>query len=362
MKRRLYDRLPDLKHPGRASLPASRERMPVRTLLRARVVKTWSCIDFEFMSFSLYHLRAVCVFFPPLAKGGLGGVVPAKSITGFSEIRRLNVSALLLAPSRRNRKSTRGIRAVRPHPPWPPLHKGGKVKAPASPYSNSAQQKRALRNRPFSHVNTNLSPPQPRPPDDCVATHAARTIFRVASLALFSALLLIPRGNTRGDEPKTFVSLSQRMRHPAALALIDSGKTLLVANHRSGSLSVIDTASQKVVAEDDVGGGLADLAMLPGGRLLLAVDQVSNKVLLIDVRDRKIRVVDRIKVSPDPVRVVVPADGSICIVASLWSRRLTFIGLARRRLPTFIRRFRSSAPSICRSARVSWPSPPTGQN
>ena len=88
--------------------------------------------------------------------------------------------------------------------------------------------------------------------------------------------------------------------------------------------------SRKVVAEYDVGRGLADLAILPGGRHLLAVDQAANELLLLDYRDRSIRVVDRIKVSPDPVRLVVSADGSSCVVASLWSRRLTFVGLASR--------------------------------
>ena len=120
------------------------------------------------------------------------------------------------------------------------------------------------------------------------------------------------------------------MRHPAALAVIDNGKALVVANRRSGSLSVIDATARKVVAEYDVGRGLADLAVLPGDRYLLAADQASNEVLLIDARDRKIRVADRIKVSPDPVRLVVSADGSVGMVASLWSRRLTFVGLARR--------------------------------
>jgi YVTN family beta-propeller protein len=63
---------------------------------------------------------------------------------------------------------------------------------------------------------------------------------------------------------------------------------------------------------------------------LLAIDQFSHDVLLIDACDDKMEVVDRIKVSPDPVRIIMSADGSSGIVASLWSRRLTFIRLARR--------------------------------
>ena len=120
----------------------------------------------------------------------------------------------------------------------------------------------------------------------------------------------------------------RRLRQPVALVCADGGKTVLVANRRSGSLSVIDTAARRVVAEHDVGRGLADLALLPDGRHLLAVDQAANELLLIDYRDRSIQVVDRIPVSPGPVRLVVSADGSLCVVASLWSRRLTFVALA----------------------------------
>jgi YVTN family beta-propeller protein len=120
------------------------------------------------------------------------------------------------------------------------------------------------------------------------------------------------------------------VRQPSALAFADGGKTVLVANRRSGSLSVIDAPSRRVVAEHDVGRSLADLAALPDGRHLLAVDPVSNELLLIAYRDRSIQVAGRIKVRPDPVRLAVATDGSTCVVASLWSRRLTFVGLGQR--------------------------------
>jgi YVTN family beta-propeller protein len=148
--------------------------------------------------------------------------------------------------------------------------------------------------------------------------------------ALLSAVLLAPCCGVGADEPNSAGRSSQRVRQPVALVIGEGGKALFVANRKSGTLSVVDTQGRRVVAEYDVGLGLADLGVLPDGRYLLAVDQVASEVLLIDARTRKIRVVDRIKVSPDPVRLVVSADGSSAIVASLWSRRLTFVGLARR--------------------------------
>jgi len=141
-------------------------------------------------------------------------------------------------------------------------------------------------------------------------------------------MLLAPRGGISGDTSGSACALERQVRQPVALACADGGKTVLVANRRSGTLSVIDAPSRRVVAEHEVGRSLADLAVLPDGRHLLAVDQAASELLLIDYRDRSIQVVDRIKVSPDPVRLVVSSDGSSCIMASLWSRRLTFAGLA----------------------------------
>ena len=65
----------------------------------------------------------------------------------------------------------------------------------------------------------------------------------------------------------------------------------------------------RLLAEHDVGTGLADLAPLPDGTHLLAVDRAASAVLLLERRDRSLRVVSRVEVSPDPVRVVVAAPG-----------------------------------------------------
>jgi YVTN family beta-propeller protein len=119
-----------------------------------------------------------------------------------------------------------------------------------------------------------------------------------------------------------------RVRQPVAVALADHARTLLVASRRSGSISVIDLTLRRVVTEHDAGRGLADLAILPDGGHLLAVDQAADELLLATYRQRMVRVVDQLKVSPDPVRLVVSADGRSCVIASCWSRRLTFIDLA----------------------------------
>jgi YVTN family beta-propeller protein len=114
---------------------------------------------------------------------------------------------------------------------------------------------------------------------------------------------------------------------PIALACIDRGKTLVVGNRRSGSLSIVDTASHRLVGEQAVGQGLSDLAVLASDRHLVALDQAADQLILLEVRDRSFTVVDRVKISPDPVGLVVLPGGSSCVVGSLWSRRLSVVRL-----------------------------------
>jgi YVTN family beta-propeller protein len=142
--------------------------------------------------------------------------------------------------------------------------------------------------------------------------------------ALLAAILAGSPRTTCGEDRGSSAKEAIRMRQPVAVVCTDGGKTVLVANRRSGSLSVIDAASHVVVAEHEVGRGLADLALLKGGRRLLVVDESSNELLLLEFRDRAVRVIDRLAVSPDPVRLALGADGTWCAVASRWSRKLTF--------------------------------------
>ena len=130
------------------------------------------------------------------------------------------------------------------------------------------------------------------------------------------------------SSPATSGELLPRQRQPVGLVFVDSGNTVVVANRRSGTLSMIDVATTRTVAEHDVGRSLADLAVLKEARLL-AVDEGSNELLLLDCHDLKVQVLDRLKVSHDPVRLAVLGDGASCAVASRWSRRLTFVSITK---------------------------------
>ena len=110
-------------------------------------MKSWSCTSCAFIPISLRR-------FPPLAKGGSGGVVPARPVTRPSHALSLSV---LSHPSREARRIVFAFQGSRITPPAPPLQGGERDRSLATSF-HRAQQKHASRNRPSSSVNTNFSP------------------------------------------------------------------------------------------------------------------------------------------------------------------------------------------------------------
>ncbi len=117
------------------------------------------------------------------------------------------------------------------------------------------------------------------------------------------------------------------LRRPAAIVLEEQGRWLFAANRRSGTVSVVDCERREVAAELAVGEQLADLALLPGGQRLLAVDEGQHKLVLLSRQGKQWEVAQRLAVRPYPVSVAVAADCSRAFVASLWSRSLSVIDL-----------------------------------
>jgi len=127
------------------------------------------------------------------------------------------------------------------------------------------------------------------------------------------------------------VEMAVALRRPVALALSSDGDCLLVANRDSGSISVVSLTTKEVVAEQQIGRRLSDLVPLPGTSRLLATDEAAHELLLLETVGNEIRVLSRLPVSPYPVSVRLSADGQSATVASLWSRRLTFLDLGKER-------------------------------
>jgi YVTN family beta-propeller protein len=177
------------------------------------------------------------------------------------------------------------------------------------------------------------------------------------SVALFGVVLAglawhhsTPEGTGATGPPETVPRSS--LRRPVALASADGGRWLFIANRQSGSISVLDTAALQLVAEVPVGRKLADLAMMPDGGHLLAVDEEAGELILLHRQGAHLRTPRRVQVSPGPVSVQVAADGSCCTVISLWPRRLAIVGLSE---PAGIPRTSTLAPQVQKTLALAFP-------
>src|SRR2546430_16291635 len=86
-----------------------------------------------------------------------------------------------------------------------------------------------------------------------------------------------------------------------------------VPNERSGTVSVIDTASDQVVATIKAGGKPRGIAASPDGRRLYVSDQPSGALLIVDLARREVS--GQIPVGKSPEGVGISRDGSWIAVA-----------------------------------------------
>lgn len=146
-------------------------------------------------------------------------------------------------------------------------------------------------------------------------------VFRACFLT--SALLCCIPG-TNAAEWKT------ALRRPVAIAPSIDGQWLYVANRESGTLSVIDLKTRAVAAEHKLGQHLSDLVAVPNSRRLLVIDEAAHELLLLAADGQDVDVIQRLPISPYPVSILLSPSGDEVTIASLWSRRLTFVAVQPR--------------------------------
>ncbi len=117
------------------------------------------------------------------------------------------------------------------------------------------------------------------------------------------------------------------LRRPVAAAFLDDGRTLCVANQRSGTVSLVDVRQGHAVGEVAVGKHLTDLAVLPDRKHVLVVDDERHELVALSFDGARLSVRARLAVAPYPASITVQADGKRATVASLWSRRVQVVDL-----------------------------------
>jgi YVTN family beta-propeller protein len=153
-------------------------------------------------------------------------------------------------------------------------------------------------------------------------------IFPRHALALAIVLLLQtgPRLELMGaDQP---AALETRVRQPVALGLANDGRLLLAANRRSGTISVVDTRTLRLLPEIAAGRGLSDLIITPHQERILVCDEPAGELISLHRQEDRFDVAHRLPVGGSPVSVQVDEDGPRCTVACLWPRRLATIALS----------------------------------
>ena len=186
-----------------------------------------------------------------------------------------------------------------------------------------------------------------------VAEHAkSRLSFRNVCAALLGmdiAKLKVTSSEIGGG----FGGKTHVWMEPVALALSTDGRRLYTANRDSGSISVIETATDRVAEEIDLGGRLTDLAAFDD-TALLALDAGNHQLVLLTRSDQRWRPLVRLGLPGSPQRLLVDRTNRRCYVSSAWSRVLSVVDLAFHRLScrlSFRLSCRLSFRLSCRGAR-----------
>ena len=97
------------------------------------------------------------------------------------------------------------------------------------------------------------------------------------------------------------------LRSPLAVAVAPNGRLLYVSDKTAGCVTVLDTASGKVVAEIAIAGEPNGLALSADGKALYVAERKSHSIVIIDTA--RATLAGRIQVGPWPVALAVGPKG-----------------------------------------------------
>ena len=152
------------------------------------------------------------------------------------------------------------------------------------------------------------------------------TAFRLSLVCLAIPFAAACANDKPEERPLTPV-----FRRPTQAVLLEEGNLLAIANQRSGTVTLMETASGKVLSETQVGTQLTAITTLPHREVdakeqtsLALTDFAQHQLIFATLAGRQLKVTNRIPVARYPVAVDAASDGAV-VVASRWSRRLTFV-------------------------------------
>ena len=94
--------------------------------------------------------------------------------------------------------------------------------------------------------------------------------------------------DTRTNKPRKTIPVPDSGAKPMGSAISPDGKWVYITNGRGGTLSVIDTASDSIVASIRVGTRPWGVAVDPDGKKIYTANGPSNDVSVIDAATRRV--------------------------------------------------------------------------
>jgi hypothetical protein len=152
---------------------------------------------------------------------------------------------------------------------------------------------------------------------------------RRASIALICTLVVQAAIQAAGETPEHAVHSG--LRCPISMTFDESSGRLLVATGRDGALNSIDVDSGEVVVRQQLSATLSDFVPIRGHAAWLAIDSAENRLLLLRPGDPIARVMAELPLPAAAEQVVATAGGERALVASLWPRCITVVGIDTER-------------------------------
>jgi len=121
-------------------------------------------------------------------------------------------------------------------------------------------------------------------------------------------------------------------RSPIALALSSDGTRLLVANQTAGSVSLVDTASGKVLHELATGDKPAGVAISSDGTRGVVTHWFGYDLALVKIDHDRMTITGRVEVGPEPRGVVLDQGGKTAFVAVGAANEVAKVDLETRRV------------------------------
>lgn len=140
-----------------------------------------------------------------------------------------------------------------------------------------------------------------------------RTAPPLAVAAALLALAFLAPAPAPADDPPA--PKADTDRSPVALALSKDGRRILTANQTSGTVSLVDTAAGKVLAEILTGERPAGVAFSPEGKRAAVTHWFGYDLAVLEVGADTLKLVGRVEVGPEPRGVTIASDGVTAYVA-----------------------------------------------